>query len=221
MAAAESAKSQIPTKAAGDGDDIAPPTTALLRELNLLPSPEDLKAASGFVAAFTGPPESVAVIEAGATAATKWSSAGLGAALAAVWAAVAGFWGGITDEVRVAVLLAGGLLSAAVVIAIGLLLSSDVRGRAAASVATIQARSLVAQAMTVAAQKSARDDGATAVEVTALQPGLTARNHARPSADEDGWRVIALERSADGSIKYRLVKGSREALVSPPDLSFD
>jgi hypothetical protein len=62
---------QIPSKAVSDDKDIREPARNLLEDLNLLGTPEETKEAGEFAAIYKGPPQSVAVIEAGATAATK------------------------------------------------------------------------------------------------------------------------------------------------------
>jgi hypothetical protein len=72
---------RIPRKAVSDDTDIREPARNLLEGLNLLGTREETEQAKGFTAAFTGPPQSVALIEAGATAAAKWWSAGLAALL--------------------------------------------------------------------------------------------------------------------------------------------
>ena len=81
--------------------DIEAPTTALLRKLNLLGIKDELDAATGFASAFTGPPQSVALIESGATAASKWWAAGLGTSVVATWGAVAKWMGGQEANVKV------------------------------------------------------------------------------------------------------------------------
>lgn len=78
------AEVQIPGKAVSDEKDVRRPVRILLEDLNLLGTEAETKEAEGFKAAFAGPPQSVAVIEAGATAAAKWWAAGLGAAAIAL-----------------------------------------------------------------------------------------------------------------------------------------
>ena len=130
-----------------DGDDIAGPTKATLEALYLLPTAEDLNKAGGPTAALLGPPQSVAVIESTATAFSKWWTVFLAGTGAAVWGSIVTFWdknGGSTQRV---ILWAVALVSAALVLAIGYIIGSDVRGRAAATVATIHARETVASEM--------------------------------------------------------------------------
>ncbi len=65
-----------------EGADVAAPAAGVLRELHLLPTKEELAEAGKAAALLGGPPQSVAVIEAGATALSKWWAGGLGATLA-------------------------------------------------------------------------------------------------------------------------------------------
>ena len=83
---------QIPSKAVADTADVRQPLRTLLEDLNLLGTPAEEQAAAAFGAAVKGPPQSVALIEAGATAAAKGWASGLGALVAAAWAAVARWW---------------------------------------------------------------------------------------------------------------------------------
>src|SRR5438094_78317 len=90
-------KAQDPT-----GNDLSKPVVQLLNDVNVLGTTEDLKAANGTGAAFAGPPESVAIIEAGATALGKWwaTALGAGAGLTGIVAAIQGIWGNEHDPVR-------------------------------------------------------------------------------------------------------------------------
>lgn len=83
---------RIPGKAVSDDADLRKPVRSLLEDLNLLGTEEEAKKAQGFKAAFAGPPQSVALIEAGATAAAKGWAAGLGAVVISLWGAVAKWW---------------------------------------------------------------------------------------------------------------------------------
>ena len=66
---------EIPGSAVkAEAADISEPIALLLRGLSLLPNETDLEKAGKATAAFTGPPDSVSVIEAGASAAAKWWS---------------------------------------------------------------------------------------------------------------------------------------------------
>jgi hypothetical protein len=137
---------QFPGQAFNTGGmDILSPLETLEQGLGILPDTTDL-AKSGAAATFTGPPDSVAIIEAGATALSKWWSvaiAGLGGA-AVITSAVTKFWNGQTGGVRI-VLIGGiaGLLIASL-IAISVMVAADVRGRAQGQVALYMARANVA-----------------------------------------------------------------------------
>src|SRR2546423_11419321 len=86
------------------GQDLSMPVVKMLEGLSILGTPDEMKNASGVTAAFGGPPQSVAIIESGATALGKWWTVALGAG-ATVTGIVAGaqaIWGGEHDLVRVA-----------------------------------------------------------------------------------------------------------------------
>jgi hypothetical protein len=91
-----------------------------------------------------GTPQSVALLEAGGTALSKWWATGIGAAAAASGPAVAAFWGGETPATHRMLIIALAVGFAAAVLAIGYIVGSDVRARSAAAVATINARAEVA-----------------------------------------------------------------------------
>lgn len=208
---------QIPRNAIADESDIGPPVRNLLQDLNLMGADEN--AGTGFVSAFTGPPQSVALIEAGATAAAKWWSAGLGAALVVLWANVIGWWnGGLAIEMKLAVIGGVALVTAALVVSIAHLLASDVRGRADAAVATIQARARLAENM-IAAVEAATPAPQIIPLHGLLQFGMVARNHDRP-ANEDGWIPVAMERLPNGDINYVLQKGVDEMTVPAARVEF-
>lgn len=93
-------KVQTPASAiSATGDDIAVPAKALYISLRLMGTDEDQEKADKACAFSTGPTQtqtqSVAGIEASATALTKWWAAGLGVAATAFWGPVKAFW---TDQ---------------------------------------------------------------------------------------------------------------------------
>src|SRR4029453_19243141 len=137
-------KVQVPSAAVTATDDLLAPTRDLLEGLNLLPSKADLKTAEGFASAFKGPPESVSLIEAGATAANKWWAAGLGGGVIAAWTAVRGWWDGTIPATQPVALWVAAIVTAAAVLGIAYLLGSDVRGRAAVATETVRVRAAVA-----------------------------------------------------------------------------
>lgn len=214
---------QIPAQAvSATGQDILDPTAALLRGLNLLGTTDDNEKADGFRAAFEGPPSSVSLIEAGATAASKWWASGLAAGVAVAWARVAVWWDGQDHSVQRAALLAAGIVTAAAVLGIGYLLGSDVRGRASAAVATIEARARLADAMIRTAQSSAATipvaTAAPTTQVVPLPKELPVSHTAKARADENGWRAIAVLTDGQEIIKYLVVKGPTHEWVNATGL---
>jgi hypothetical protein len=212
---------QIPSKAVSDGADLLAPTRALLEELSLLGTATDTAAADGVSSVLKGPPQSVALIEAGATAATKWWASGLSVSVLAAWAAVKIWYPNQGESVQVATLGSAAVVTAALVLAIGYLIASDVRGRAHAAAATIDARAKVALAMLTAAESLyVRPPAASAVELIALPGPHEVRNNTRAAAEEPGWTAVAMQRQADGSLAYVVVKGSNEEIVPASQLDF-
>ncbi|MFC0527533.1 hypothetical protein [Phytohabitans kaempferiae] len=200
---------RVPSEAVS-GDDIAGPSTALLRAIKLLPTEQELSQARGFSSAFSGPPESVALIEAGATAASKWWAAGLSGAVVAAWAAVRGWWSSNPDNQQVA-LWVGAIVTAAAILGIAYLLASDVRGRAAVATETVRARASVAEAFVRAARQASADSGAGRAarpdgHLVAFLPGVVAEHTAKAGADEGGWRVLAVMTDGDQSTRYLVGK---------------
>ena len=186
---------QIPSGAVSDGDDLIEPTRTLLRELNILPTDEELADAKGGKAVLFGPPQSVALIEAGITSATKYWAAGGAALVAIAWGSVKAWWAGEELSNQVAAIAGASIVTAALVIAIAYLLASDVRGRAAAAVATIQARERIALAMIDAAVEVRKAEAAPPpTELVALPKKIRAKYLTRPKGEKKGWTAIAIER---------------------------
>jgi hypothetical protein len=211
---------QIPSKAVSEKTDVRQPTRDLLEDLNLLGTATEDQAAAGFAATFSGPPQSVALIEAGATAAAKWWAAGLGAAVIPLWASVANWWPNQKGSVQVVVIGGALFVTAALVVAIGYLIASDVRGRAAASVSLIDARAKVATEMLRAARALYEPTpAAPLVETIALPKGVRVKNLSKGAADEENWLAVAMERHP-GENRYIVVKGLSEETVAASGLDF-
>ena len=210
------------------GADVAATAAGVLRELYLLPTADELKKAGSLPSVVGGPSQSVAVIEANATALTKWWAAGLGTAIVTGWGSVVTFWNDIAgknpDAAQRAMsqrvfILAIAIATAAAILAIGYILGSDVRGRAAAAASTITARSGVAQTvMHVARGREVEDN--VAVTITEIQP-RTVKYRTRGGDDESGWVAIALQSKPDGSDrKYLVVKRNSDAWAASAELEF-
>lgn len=201
-----------------NGSDVAGPAVAILRQLYLLPTSTELDKAGSASSLFGGPPQSVAVIEAGATALSKWWAAGLGASVLGGWGAFAAFWDEQGGASQRALILAAAIASAAVILAIGYIVGSDVRGRAAAAVATMEARTSVAE--TIMRLARGREEEGLAVTITPLQP-RSVKYLKKPSADEDGWVAIAMQSKSDGSVrKFLLVKGAADEWAGSDEVQF-
>lgn len=188
--------------------DISEPTRTLLSDLNLLPSADDLKQADGW-AALTGPPDSVAILEAGATAASKWWSATIAGSAAVISARILTMWdrlGTGSPWNQPFALIAMGFVVAAAAIGVAFLLGSDVRGRAAGMVATIEARRAVAIAMVTQA-------GMASQPVVVPLSGIHASNVMKDKHNEDGWKAVAA-RVNGGETQFLLVKGDATEWVA-------
>jgi hypothetical protein len=210
----------IATEAPGH-DDLESPIVALLRSMALLPADGAQKDASGFVASFRGAPDSVAVLEAGATAASKWWATGMAGGAVVSTGAITALWdtlgkGGTWNQ-PFAVLALGAILGSAI-LGIAYLLGSDVRGRANAMVATIEARRAVATSMLEQAGRAYMPDESVLSQAVAL-PGYTASNIAKAAASESGWRAIAL-RERKGDTEYLLVKSGESEWVASNKVVF-
>jgi hypothetical protein len=127
------------------GTDILPPLKELQQGLGVLPTDAD-RAKSGAGATFVGPPDSVAIIEAGATAFSKWWSAAIAAlgGTAVVTSLVTKFWSGQPGGVRVGLTLGVAAIVVATIIAVSVMVAADVRGRAQGTVALYAARASIA-----------------------------------------------------------------------------
>ncbi len=114
-------------------------TRSLLERLDLIGTPADQAAAAKAGAFFFGPANSVAIIESQATALSKWWSAGLGSGVVAAWGAVRVFWN-TNPPVHGVLLWGASIVSAALLLAIAIIVASDVLSRGRGAAATVQAR---------------------------------------------------------------------------------
>jgi hypothetical protein len=136
--------------------DVGPPLAQLLIDLDIKGTESDQQQAGSFGMAFTGTPTSVAIIEAGATAASKWWSAAL-AALGggtAIWAGVSNFWKS-QSNVQNHLVIGAAVIIAASALSIGLIMYGDVRARGQGAAAQYQARATIAAAFLAASPRPA------------------------------------------------------------------
>lgn len=215
------AKVQIPSKACGEGDDLGVPVLALLRHVQLLGTTEEMEDAQGFVAAFRGPPQSVALIEAGATAFSKAWAAGLGASALTVAGTIYSQWSKLDDPLlQSTVVIAGALVVVALLLALGYIIASDVKGRAAAAVATIQARVQVAASFTEAVEPCpcAEPPSESPRQVISMTP-QDVRFISKPADNEAGWRAIAMEVGPENN-RYLLVRHGAQEWAPDSEVRF-
>jgi hypothetical protein len=219
------------------GQDLLAPSQELLRGLSLLPFAGEQKRAEGFSAALEGPPASVALIEAGATAFSKWWVAGAGASLLGVWGSVAKFYQSQQDGSTQRVLLwAAAITSAALILAIAYVINADLRGRAAVQVATVAARGAVAAAMLERARGTGVPGAAASADQTGTGPGsaptatpdVVPLHWARavtcssaPADQEQGWHLLAMTPDQDAAkIRYLIAKDEQQRWVGSAEISF-
>jgi hypothetical protein len=214
-----------------DIPDDKSPLIRYLVTLGIKGTSTDNNKSNGAKTVISGSPQSVAVIEATATAACKWWSAGLGVAVAGLWASVAGWWTGQPHATQRVALWMAAIITAAAVIGIAYLLGSDVRGRAAASVATINARAKVGDKLLDASQAvlalnpsslpsapGSSQPAASQVGLVALAPPIDVNYIPQPSVNEAGWKAIALYSDGDNLTKYLVAKGSVHSWANASDV---
>jgi hypothetical protein len=211
--------SQLPSKAvAPDGKDLVGPAADLLRGLSLLPKEGE---SAGIGAAFKGTPDSVSVIEAGATALSKMWAAGLGASILGIWSSVGVWWGKQGEDAQVGVLWAAAIATAALALGLAYIVGSDVRGRAAATVATLQARAAIADTfIRQAASLYKPEDMKAAAQIIPISPPLAMKWSRRKASDEKGWIASAMRFQGDDT-EYWLSKGATQSWVAATDVELD
>jgi hypothetical protein len=187
-----------------DGTDLSPPIVQLLQDIHVLAPGKALQSADGAQAVFNGPPQSVAIIEAGATALGKWwaTTLGAGAGLTGIVAAVKGIWGNEPEPVRVALVAGAAIVLSALSVAIAVIVNGDVRGRAAGSVAEYQARAQVATAFLGASAGGSKSAAVQATDGYLVSTGIQGR----------------YEGKLKGSPVYEAVTGFRVALDGPSEI---
>lgn len=211
---------KIPAKALNEGgEDLLAPISGLLTGLNLLPTRNDREKLKDQTFGTTfGTPDSIVVIEAGATALSKVWATGLGAAVVGAWGSVRVFYGGQPQANQRVLILGAAVVTAAALLGIAYIVSSDVRGRAAASVATIESRAAVARVMIEAAPLGPSTPSIPAPPTAMPLPSaLAVHNSAKPAADETGWKAVAM-REQDGKLSFLLVKAGAHEWVASADV---
>jgi hypothetical protein len=224
-----------PVKRADIADDLATPTVGLLRDLNLLPQAGELKDANGPSAALGGPPQSVALIESGATALAKWWSVVGAGAIGGLWVSVRSFWDGNEPANQRVLLWAAAIVSAAIVLGIAWLFGSDLRGRAQVQSATVQARADVARAILRLAESSTIKPDATGAAIGPLlgpfaplpaAMKVTYGKHVQDPGRKAEWTALAVRIDGDqngsdaANVHYLLAQGSDQVWAASEDVTF-
>jgi hypothetical protein len=176
----------------------------MLHRLYLVGTKDEQNQADGATAIFTGPPQSVALIEAGAGAATKITGLLVGASVPAVWLAVARFWGQQPDDTRRVLRWCAAIVTSAALVGLSHLVSSDLRARGRAAAATIEARARVAEATLRFAARPAARSAAVDGAVVPIPEGVVAEYIA--GIDDPNWTVLALKESTNGKDQLFLVR---------------
>lgn len=212
--------SRIPANAVEpDGNDLGIPIAALLRKLGMLPAEGDTS--EGLQAAFGSTPASVAVIKAGALALSKWWAAGLGAAVVAAWSSIQLWFPSQESGLQETVIWSISIATGAVVLGIAYIVASDVRGRAAATVATLQSRSNVAEAVIREATSLYKPESADPVsQVLSLPKVLPVKWTRQEAANEDGWNASAMRITGD-NVELWLARGSVQEWVPTSEIIHD
>ena len=212
---------QIPAQAVDPtGDNVNVPTADLLRWLNLLP--KDGESLGGASTVFGGPPDSVAVLEAGATAASKWWSVAIAGSSTAITGALVGLWESLGESHnwnQPVAIVALGLVLASGTIGITYLLGSDVRGRAAAMTSTIDARRDIATKMIQVSRDSYAASIVGAYTSVPMSGVLDAENSKKHGVAEQDWKAVAARQKGD-SLEFLLVKGNEAEWVPAADVKF-
>ena len=136
-----------------NGSDLLAPTRTILEGLKLLQTEEDSKAGTSL----RRTPQSLQVITAGATAATKVASsiaATLGGG-AGIWAALKAFWLTTDETQRIAYTIAAALIISATVASVAVIVRGDVQARSVAHAAQYDARARVASTFISSTQPAA------------------------------------------------------------------
>lgn len=136
-----------------NGSDLVAPLQTVLRQISVLPKKGEI----AHVGLFGGTPDSVAVIEAGATTFSKAGATAIGAlgGGGVILAAVQGFWNGQQGAMRIVLVSCFTGFLIGLLAALAVIISADVRGRASASVAQYNARSAVTVEFLRAVQRAA------------------------------------------------------------------
>lgn len=195
----------IPVQAVSQGDDLAAPLQTVLRQINVLPQPGDSAKTKGATGALKGTPSSVAVIESGATALSKGWTALIGAlgGTTVIVGAVQKFWTGQSGGIRIALVASFAGFMSVTVIAIAIMVGSDVRGRAIGSVARYETRSAVTVAFLEAVANLSMANRPTPGAAGSAENGQAAQ---APAVDEATMKLQSLIALASSGVQAAITQ---------------
>jgi hypothetical protein len=214
---------QFPEEAVNPaGADVLAPLKELQQGLQVLPADKDI-AKAGASATFVGPPDSVAIIEAGATALSKWWSVAIAAlgGTAVIISAVTKFWNGESPGVRIGLIAGMAAFLAASVLAISVIVSADLKGRAQGMVALYAARADIAnqflrQSLSASMPASAAKQGSPPPDAygAAGAPNAAAQPNDRGKNNDPAQQAeSSSERETLGHVATYLASSAARALV--------
>jgi hypothetical protein len=197
------------------GADLTVPLKELLQGLSMLPLNAG-KDEKNLAWAFTGTPQSVSVLEAGATALAKgWTVLlGLLGGGTAVAAGVTRFWQGEEGATRVAMVVGASGILIATVIAIAWMVVNDVRCRATAGIELYEARKSIARRfmeLTVQSAKFEQPPTITSANLALVALALDGRRAPVHGSDGTDGVLSGIDQRDDGSItmRYTTPQGTR------------
>ena len=198
--------------------DVSAPLVQLLQDVSLLATDADLEKAGTAKAAFSGPPQSVAVIEAGATAFAKWWAAGLGAAAAAAWAAATNFYKSNGTTTQRVVLWGAAIVIAALILALGYIVSTDTRDARTRPLRSPAPTPKSPVALLKVAQGKPDEGSAT---IAPLPSTMAVKYTKKSGSDEAGWNAIAMKTNADAAkFEYLVVKAGEQHWATADEVIF-
>jgi hypothetical protein len=202
-----------------DEGDLAVLGTAgsVLHAFNLLGTQEETRKAGEVPAFFGGPPQSVAVLEAGASAFSKWWAAGLGTAVAGAWTVIKPWWENDESVNHNVVIASLSAVTLAAVIGIAVIVNADLRSRAAAAVATVNARGKMAELAFAQMEPSAAKAGGRSV--VALPRSVKFSWKTRARKDEEGWTAVLAQVDGNEPVKYLVIKGGQQEWAPAGELT--
>lgn len=193
------------------GKDLSQPIARLLQDTSMLGDDKQQEGVAHASAAFTGTPTAVAIVEAGATALSKWWAVAVAAVggTSALFTAIRAFWGGLEPSVQITTIGATALIMAATIIAIAAIVRADVTTRGRGAVALYEARARVAgefMRLTQAPRVQAGAEGASSTEgvnMAAMATAALACGNDVTALGPQGWDSVRGVRGNAGMVEVK------------------